>query len=291
MLKKLSNMEITTISRVNIPRKRGKMKESSNERKTEIPSVLLSESVVGQKNNLVDQMNNTVGQKNNLVDQLNNSQTIEALRYKMKKFGRRTLTELELLMLVLNYRGSRKYHMDECRQLLSRYENRLEDFSQISLEEVLQIEGMTESQGIMLMALWELSNRKWTIQEQRTSIRNSGDVKNILRHYLMDLSHEEFYVLYLNRANRVIKLEQLSKGGLSATVVDVKLMMRQALLLKASTLILAHNHPSGNLRPSEEDLQLTAQIKKACKYFDLKLLDHLIFGGKEVMSFADDGLL
>ncbi len=216
---------------------------------------------------------------------------LELIKYKLQHQGRKALSEWELLYLVLNYRGNRKYESDECKMLLNRYENRLEDFSKVSMEEILDIEGMTESQGILFMAMWELSNRKWSVNEQRTSIRNSGDVKNILRHYLMDLSHEEFYVLYLNRANRVIKLEQLSKGGLSATVVDVKLMMRQALLLKASTLILAHNHPSGNLRPSEEDLQLTAQIKKACKYFDLKLLDHLIFGGKEVMSFADDGLL
>ncbi len=216
---------------------------------------------------------------------------LDSIKDKLQRQGRRALSEWELLSLVLNYRGNRKYNLEECRMLLNRYENRLEDFSQISMEEVLNIDGMTEAQGVLLLAMWELANRKWTINEQRTSIRNSGDVKNILRHYLMDLSHEEFYVLYLNRANRVIKLEQLSKGGLSATVVDVKLIMRQALLLKASTLILAHNHPSGNLRPSEEDLQLTAQIKKACKYFDLKLLDHLIFGGKEVLSFADDGLL
>lgn len=216
---------------------------------------------------------------------------LESVKFKLQQQGRRALSEWELLLLVLNYRGNRKYELEECRMLLNKYENRLEDFSQISMEEVLNIDGMTEAQGILLLAMWELANRKWTNNEQRTSIRNSGDVKNILRHYLMDLSHEEFYVLYLNRANRVIKLEQLSKGGLSATVVDVKLMMRQALLLKASTLILAHNHPSGNLRPSEEDLQLTAQIKKACKYFDLKLLDHLIFGGKDVLSFADDGLL
>lgn len=216
---------------------------------------------------------------------------LDSIKVKLQRQGRRALSEWELLSLVLNYRGNRKYNLEECRMLLNRYENRLEDFSQISMEEVLNIDGMTEAQGVLLLAMWELANRKWTINEQRTSIRNSGDVKNILRHYLMDLSHEEFYVLYLNRANRVIKLEQLSKGGLSATVVDVKLIMRQALLLKASTLILAHNHPSGNLRPSEEDLQLTAQIKKACKYFDLKLLDHLIFGGKEVLSFADDGLL
>jgi len=219
------------------------------------------------------------------------SSDLESVRFKLQQQGRRSLSEWELLSLVLNYRGNRNYELEECRMLFSKFENRLEDFSQISMEEILNIEGMTEAQGILLLAMWELANRKWSNNEQRTCIRNSGDVKNILRHYLMDLSHEEFYVLYLNRANRVIKLEQLSKGGLSATVVDVKLMMRQALLLKASTLILAHNHPSGNLRPSEEDLQLTAQIKKACKYFDLKLLDHLIFGGREVMSFADDGLL
>ncbi len=217
--------------------------------------------------------------------------SIDVLRQKIKRYGRRNLTELELLVLVLNYKTNKRFNLEECRILFGKYENRLEDFSQITLEEISQFDGLTESQGILLMAMWELANRKWSVNEQRTSIRNSGDVKNILRHYLMDLSHEEFYVMYLNRANRVIKLEQLSKGGLSATVVDVKLIMRQALLLKASTLILAHNHPSGNLRPSEEDLKLTAQIKKACKYFDLKLLDHLIFGGKDVLSFADDGLL
>ena len=116
-------------------------------------------------------------------------------------------------------------------------------------------------------------------------------MKDLLLPYFIDLLHEEFFCLFLNRANKVIKIEQISKGGISGTVTDVRIILKNAILYTASGLIVAHNHPSGNLNPSESDTRITKKIKEAGNLMDIQLLDHLIISNEDYYSFADNGLL
>ncbi len=129
------------------------------------------------------------------------------------------------------------------------------------------------------------------IKKDLNQIRCSKDVKDLLLPYFIDLQHEEFFCIYLNRANKVIKIEQISKGGISGTVTDVRIICKNALLNSASGLIISHNHPSGNLNPSESDTRITQKIKEAGNIIDVQLLDHLLITGEQYYSFADNGLL
>jgi len=129
------------------------------------------------------------------------------------------------------------------------------------------------------------------IKKELNQIRRSSDAKDLILPYFIDLTHEEFFCIFLNRANKVIKIEQISKGGISGTVTDVRILLKTAVLNTASGLIVAHNHPSGNLNPSESDNKITAKIKEAGNLLDIQLLDHLIICNSDYYSFADNGLL
>lgn len=129
------------------------------------------------------------------------------------------------------------------------------------------------------------------IKKELNQIRSSSDVKDLLLPYLADLTHEEFFCIYLNRSNKVIKIEQISKGGISGTVTDVRIIMKNTILKTTSGLIVAHNHPSGNLNPSESDSRITTKIKEAGSLMDIQLLDHVIIHDSDYYSFADNGLL
>lgn len=129
------------------------------------------------------------------------------------------------------------------------------------------------------------------IKKELRQIKCSGDVRDLILPYFADLTHEEFFCIFLNRANKVIKIDQLSKGGISGTVTDVRILFKNAVLLTASGVIVAHNHPSGNLVPSESDSKITRKIKEAGQLLDIQLLDHLIICDSEYYSFADNGLL
>jgi DNA repair protein RadC len=122
-------------------------------------------------------------------------------------------------------------------------------------------------------------------------IRSSADVFTLMATYVEDLQHEEFWVVYMNRANRVEKIEKISQGGVSGTVTDVRLIVKRGIELLASGMILCHNHPSGNTSPSDSDIRITQKIKEAASLFDMQVLDHIIVSGKDYYSFADSGVL
>ena len=129
------------------------------------------------------------------------------------------------------------------------------------------------------------------IKKELQQIKTSTDVKDLMQPYFADLAHEEFYCVFLNRANKVLKIEQLSKGGISGTVTDIRLLFKNAILNTASGMVVAHNHPSGNLNPSDADIRITQKIKEAGTLLDIQLLDHLIICSSEYYSFADNGAL
>lgn len=206
--------------------------------------------------------------------------------------GKRALSEIELIALILNSSAKCKLSVDSAVKILNYCENNLQELARLSIEELLSIEGISISQAMSLAAAFELANRKNVPQDfKKYSIKSSRDAFQLFQGYFEDLDHELFYVAYLNRSNGVVRCEMLSKGGLAGTVVDIKLIMNRAILLKSSGIILAHNHPSGNLIPSVEDKEITSKIKEGCKIFDILLLDHLIMANQEFFSFADDGIL
>jgi len=195
-----------------------------------------------------------------------------------------SLTDVELLSMIL--RG---------KDALLRSEYIL---NSISLDKIL------ETQPEELKHLYRLSDsqaqnienfksfrKRVMIKKELCQIKCSSDARDLILPYLIDLTHEEFFCIFLNRSNKVIKVEQISKGGISGTVTDVRILFKNAVLKSASGLIVAHNHPSGNLNPSESDSKITAKIKEAGNLLDIQLLDHLIICNSDYYSFADNGLL
>lgn len=152
--------------------------------------------------------------------------------------------------------------------------------------------GLSHLQAIRLIAVIEFSRRKaLQIADTVDTIRKSKDAFDIFQPIVGELQHEEFWVLFLDRANHVLRRSKLSQGGMNGTVTDVRMILREALLNKASGIIVCHNHPSGNLNPSDSDIAITKKIKEAGAIMDIQLLDHIIIGNKEYYSFADNGII
>ena len=213
------------------------------------------------------------------------------LHHKLLTQGNRALTEVELITLVLNGRGKRELSTDSATKIFNFCENQLHEFSNWSMEDLKSMEGLDEESCVLLMAVWELSNRRWKWVDKFPTIQRSQDAQIMFAPSLGYLTHEEFYVAYLNRANKVISQQRISSGGTHGTVVDLRIVFQKAILLKASAIIAAHNHPSGSLKPSNEDRDLTKKLKEGCQYFDIQLLDHVILSGDKYVSFADEGWL
>src|SRR5690606_18498764 len=155
-----------------------------------------------------------------------------------------------------------------------------------------RIKGIGQAKALTIVAALELGRRRKDLDvREREKVTGSRDAYNLLKSDLMDISHEEFWILLLNRANRVIKKLQVSQGGVSGTVADPKIIFKHALDELASAIILAHNHPSGNLTASQADLDLTKKLREAGKLLDIQVLDHLIVAGQKYFSFADEGLM
>ena len=156
----------------------------------------------------------------------------------------------------------------------------------------MKIHGIGKAKAITLIAALELGRRrKLSDPKEKFKISSSQDAYNFLSPLVEDLSHEEFRVLYLNRSNRVVDQKKISQGGISGTVIDVRIILKFAIEVLASSLIISHNHPSGNLQPSDADIQITRKIKEAAKWHDIELLDHIIISDKHYFSFSDKGIL
>jgi len=213
-------------------------------------------------------------------------------REKMIIKGRLALSDAELIAILIGS-GTRELSAVQLSQtILSKANNNLNHLSRFSIDDLMQFKGIGEAKAISILSALELARRKSTTEkDKRTKIKSSKDAFNELMGVFLDLAHEEFYILLLNRANEVIGKEQISKGGVAGTVADGKIIFSHALSKKSSAIILAHNHPSGSLKPSEADLRLTKQLASFGKYIDLEILDHLIFSDNNYFSFADEGVM
>ncbi|HTF05587.1 MAG TPA: DNA repair protein RadC, partial [Bacteroidia bacterium] len=182
--------------------------------------------------------------------------------------------------------------VDLCKRILSDYGNNLDALARGTVSELKKYRGMGEAKAITIAAAMELGRRRAAVPtEGNNSITGSEVAWKLIAPVLSDLAHEEFWVLLLNRANTVTRKEIISKGGMNSTVVDPKIVFRVALEHGASGVILCHNHPSGSVKPSEQDLRLTRRLMEGANILDISLLDHIIVGAKTYFSFADDGLL
>ena len=213
----------------------------------------------------------------------------ERPRERLLEKGATHLSDAELLAILLGSGSKREHALSLARRILGNSPAPLRSLGRMPASRLMEFEGVGPGKAVVVLAAMELARRFAVSPAPRNRpIRQSRDAFEQLRPLLSDLIHEEFWVLYLNNANRVQNSFQLSKGGLTGTLVDVRLILKKALELGAVGLILAHNHPSGNLRPSKADLQITRKTKKAAALMDIRLLDHLIVHGSEYYSFADE---
>ncbi len=213
-------------------------------------------------------------------------------REKLLSQGRKSLSNAELLAIIIGSGSKERSAVDLCRSILSEYQNDLSKISKQSIADLCTFKGIGQAKAISILAALELGRRQGELQiEERPKITSSHDCYTLLRSRMEDLGEEVFKVVYLNQGNNVIDVVTLSKGGITGTVVDSRVLFRQALERKAVALIIAHNHPSGNLKPSKADSILTQKLKEAGKFLEIKLLDHLIISESGYYSFADEGQL
>ncbi len=218
--------------------------------------------------------------------------SFEQPREKFIRKGFSYLTDTDLLALIISSGRKDQSAIDISRILLSQFNNSLRDMARSSHPELMRVNGIGEVTALKIAASFELGRRKdINNQPEEIKITSSEGAYMLLRPQMEDLTYEVFKIILLNRSNRVIKVIELSKGGVSGTVVDAKLVFKKALDHLASSIILCHNHPSGNLNPSEADKRLTKTLIKAGEVLSLKVIDHLIISYKGYYSFADEGLI
>ena len=213
-------------------------------------------------------------------------------REKLIRKGISTLSDAELLAILISSGTKKKSAVDLGRELLGIVNNNLNSLGKLTVSDLLKIRGIGPARAVTISAALELGRRRSLAEiPDADHIKCSKDAADIFQPLLSDLPHEEFWVLFLNRSNKIIDRMKLSQGGISGTVTDVRIVMKKAVESLASGIIVCHNHPSGNLNPSESDTRITQKIKDAGNLMDIQLLDHLIISGKDYYSFADNGLL
>lgn len=212
-------------------------------------------------------------------------------REKMLRQGRTALTDAELLAILIGSGNTESTAVDLAKNILASVDNNLHKLSECTLQQLMKFKGIGEAKAIAIAASAELGRRRaaHTLPE-RPRITSSQDCFKILYPLLGDLQIEMFYVLYLNRSGRLIDKACISQGGVSATLVDSRPIFSKALEVMASSIILSHNHPSGNLEPSDQDISLTRKLSSAAKLLDMSVLDHIIIAGNRYTSFGDEGI-
>lgn len=216
----------------------------------------------------------------------------ERPREKLVQRGISSLTDAELLAIIIGSGTKSQSAVELARQILKEYNNSLTQLSRKTINDLIHFKGIGDAKAISIVASLELGRRSASEPEtDRLQIQSSNDIYRVFGPLLRDLSVEEFWILLLDRSNKEIARKRTSMGGVSGTVVDAKVIFKMAIDAVASSIILIHNHPSGSNFPSKEDKELTKQLKEAGKTLDIPILDHLIVAGKKYFSFADNGIL
>ncbi len=210
-------------------------------------------------------------------------------REKLLSKGKASLSNAELLAIMLRTGTSKQTALDLSKNILKEVNNNLIELSKMTVSDFSKFNGVGQAKAITIIAALELGNRRRMSEVmEKEKIGSSKDVFNMFRNILSDSHYEEFWLLLLNRANKILRTINISSGGLSGTVADPKKIFKMALDNNASSIILCHNHPSGNIKPSDADIKLTKKLTEAGKLLDLPVLDHVIIGEEKYYSFADE---
>lgn len=213
-------------------------------------------------------------------------------REKLLNKGKDVLSDAELVAILIGSGSRSESAVDLSKRILASTSNNLTALGKLSIKQLIDFKGIGEAKAITIIAALELGRRRRGEEAlQQKKIDSSLSVFELMQPIIGELPHEEFWIVYVNNSNKVIHKNQLSKGGITGTLVDIRLVMKTAIEVGATGLILAHNHPSGTLKPSDADKQITKKIKTASESLDIKVLDHLIVTDKAYFSFADEGIL
>lgn len=213
-------------------------------------------------------------------------------REKLLKNGRDTLSVAELIAIILGSGSRDESAVDLAKRILTHYDNSLNKLSRASVQELCkEFKGVGVAKAVSIVAIMELSSRKSSETSDSFSISCSKDACKVFSGRLSDLPHEEFWIALLNNRNKVLSVQRISSGGIRGTVTDKSILLKKAIEYLATGIIICHNHPSGSLEPSEQDIRITKSLKESCDILDINLLDHIIIGGNSYFSFADSGYL
>jgi len=213
-------------------------------------------------------------------------------REKLLEKGRQILSDAELLAILIGSGNRNESAIDLCKRILNQSENNLNELAKFSVQDLMKFKGIGEAKAISIIAALEIGRRRKSTEVlEKTSVNSSKDLYHYIRPELEDLPHEEFWVILLNHQHKIIGKQLIGRGGVSQTTADIKLIFKIALEKLASAIILCHNHPSGNMKPSKSDIVLTEKVKSASEVLTINLLDHIIVGDSTYYSFADNGLV
>lgn len=213
-------------------------------------------------------------------------------REKLLTKGKESLSDSELLAILINSGSGTDSAVDVAKKVLRLGNDNLDELGKITIKEMMAIKGIGEARAITLIAALELGRRRsGSLIHDKQRVRTTRELADFLKASLKDYPYEVFAVIFLNMANKIKHFEVLSKGGLTHTIVDPRIVFQKALEVKATSMVLCHNHPSGNLKPSRADEEITARLKSAGILLDIKVLDHLIVSDEGYFSFADEGMM
>jgi DNA repair protein RadC len=213
-------------------------------------------------------------------------------REKLLSLGRRSLTDAELIAILIGSGNRQETAVELSKRILHSLDSDLDKLGRLSVNELSKFKGIGEAKAISIISALELGRRRRETETPKVSqIGCSKDIFNLMSRFFADLNHEEFWIVLLNRANNVLSQHLISKGGQAGTVADPKIIFQAALENHAASIILSHNHPSGNLKPSQADINLTRKLRDAGQLLDISVLDHVIFTNTSYFSFADEGML
>jgi len=213
-------------------------------------------------------------------------------REKLLTKGISSLSDAELIAILIGSGNKEVTAVELSMKILNSVNNNLNNLGKLTVEELKANKGIGEAKAISIVAALELGRRRKLADiVNKKKITGSKDVFEIFHPLLADLPHEEFWILLLNRSNRIIDKSKSSQGGISGTVIDVRMILKYAIEKLASAIILCHNHPSGNLKPSDADIKITKKLKDASKFMDIKMLDHIVIGDNSYYSFSDEGMI
>jgi DNA repair protein RadC len=213
-------------------------------------------------------------------------------REKLLTHGATYLSDSELIAILLHHGTKQKTAVDLAKEIMSLGKNNLNELGKLNVKELTRVKGIGEAKAITLVAALEIGRRRQAGSYiQKPVVSTSRDLASYLQALFGDHDREVFAVAFLNQSNRINRIETISKGGITGTIADPRVILKKALEENAVSLVLCHNHPSGSLKPSRQDEEITKKIKEAAKYFDIKVLDHIIVSDSGYFSFADEGIL